>query len=68
MLDIEEIFFQVLEANWRQVPTCEYVLEADIEDGGEATRADLAHGRGWIAEAILDRTGRMNCRAASSGH
>lgn len=60
-LDVEEIFLQILEANRRQMPTSEYVLKADIEDGGEATRADLAYGRRWIAKAVLDGTGRMNC-------
>jgi len=54
MLHVEQVFFQVFEANWRQVPTCEHILEADIEDGGDATRADLADSRGWITEAILE--------------
>ena len=37
MFHVEEIFLQVLEANWREMATGEYVLEADIEDGGNAT-------------------------------
>jgi hypothetical protein len=52
MFHVEEVFLQVLEANWRQMATCEYVLEADIEDGGDATRADFAHSRRGITEAI----------------
>ena len=55
-LDVEEIFFQVLEANWRQVATSEDVVQADIEDRGDAARADLAYGRWGIAKAILEQT------------
>ena len=53
MLHVEEIFFQVLETNRREMSTREYILEADIEDGGDATRAYLAYSRGWVTEAIL---------------
>lgn len=36
VFDIEEVFFEVLEAYWGQMATCEYVVEADVEDGGDA--------------------------------
>lgn len=55
VFDVEEIFFEVLEADRREVATCEYVVEADIENGGEAARADLAYCRGWVAEAKLEQ-------------
>ena len=59
--DVEEVFFEVLEADGGQMASREHVLEADIEDGRDATGADLADCRGWIAEAILER-GQMGRR------
>lgn len=55
MLNIEEVFFEVLESDWREMSTCEDVLEADVKDGGDTTRADLAECRGRITEAILEQ-------------
>lgn len=48
MFDVEEVFFQVLEADGGQMTTCKDVLEADIEYGCDATRTDLADRRGGI--------------------
>ena len=55
MLDEEEPFFKVLEAEWREVFAVEDVFEADVEDGSEAPTSDLAYCWWWVAEAVLGR-------------
>lgn len=52
-LDVEEIFLQVFETDWGEMATCKDVVETDIEDRCDATRAYFTDCRGWITEAIL---------------